>query len=123
RYEGEIRFFKSFYYFDKLVTFGEVPWIDKDLNIDSEELFLPRDSRETVISKIIENLDFAIEHLPEESSTNRLTKYAALAFKTEVSLFEGTFRKYHNIGNYEDLLRQAADAAERIIDSGLFSLY
>lgn len=122
-YEGEIRFFKSYYYFEKLVRFGEVPWLDNDLNIDSEELFKERDTRETIISNIIANLDFAIEHLPEESATNRLTKYAALAFKTEVCLFEGTFRKYHGLGNYDNLLRQAAGAAEQIIESGLYSLY
>src|SRR5690606_21124156 len=79
--------------------------------------------RETVVSNMIADLDFAIEHLPEESSANRLTKYAALAFKTELCLFEGTFRKYHNLGNHETLIRQAADAAESIMDSGLFSLF
>lgn len=123
RYEAEIRFFKSFYYYEKLIRFGEVPWYDKDLNVDSEELFKARDSRETVVSNMVAELDFAIEHLPEESSENRLTKYAALAFKTEVCLFEGTFRKYHGIGNYESLIRQAADAAGSIIESGRFALY
>ncbi len=124
RFEGEIRFFKSYYYFDKLVTFGEVPWLDKDLNIDDSLLYKGRDSRATVISNMIRDLDFAAEHLPEASSSNRLTKYAALAFKVNVCLFEGTFRKYHNLGgDYEALIRQAAEAAESIINSGRFALY
>jgi len=123
RCEGEIRFFKSYYYFDKLVTFGDVPWLDKDLNIDDSELYKGRDSRETVVSNMVNDLDFAIENLPETSPEDRLTKYAALAFKVNVCLFEGTFRKYHDLGNYETLLRQAAAAADSIINSGLFSLY
>lgn len=124
RCEGEIRFFKSYYYFDKLVTFGEVPWLDKDLNVDDSLLYKGRDSRETVVSNMVSDLDFAIANLPEVSASGRLTKYAALAFKVNVCLFEGTFRKYHGLGNdYEALIKQAADAAETIINSGLFALY
>lgn len=123
QYEGELRFFKAFHYYKKLVEFGDVPWFDKDLNVDSEELYKGRDSRVVVVANMIKDLDFAIAHLPEMSSLNRLTKYAALAFKSEVCLFEGTFRKYHNLGNYEDLLKQAVSAAETIINSGIFSVY
>lgn len=123
KYEGELRFFKTWYYFQKLVEFGDVPWLDRDLNIDSEELFQARDSREIVVSNMLNDLDFAITNLPEKSSLNRLTKYAALAFKSEVCLFEGTFRKYHNLGNFEDLLKQSASAAESIMSSGLFAVY
>ncbi len=124
RCEGEIRFFKSYYYFDKLVTFGDVPWLEKDLNIDDSLLYKGRDSRAMVVSNMISDLDFAAKYLPEASSSNRLTKYAALAFKLNLCLFEGTFRKYHKLGgDYEGVLRQAAEAAEAIINSGKFSLY
>ncbi len=123
RYEAEIRFFRAFFYFDKVKRFGDVPWIEKDLQTDSEELYGSRDSRKTVISKILEDLDFAIENLPEESAELRLTKYAALAFKTEMCLFEGTFRKYHNLGDWQPVLQEAVEAAEEVIGSGLFSVY
>ncbi len=123
RYEGEIRFFKSFFYFEKVKRYGDVPWLDRDLETDSEELFAPRDARETVIENVIKDLDFATENLPETTSDYRLTKYAACAFKAEVCLFEGTFRKYHNLGGYEALLREAAEASEKVINSGLFSVY
>lgn len=123
RYEAEIRFFRAFFYFDKVKRFGDVPWIDKDLQTDSEELYGSRDSRKTVISKILEDLDFAIQYLPEKSAELRLTKYAALAFKTEMCLFEGTFRKYHNLGDWQPILQEAVEAAEEVINSGLFSVY
>src|SRR5690606_321586 len=123
KYEAELRFFRAFYYFNKVKQFGDVPWIDQDLQIDSEELQKGRDFRELVFSKILEDLDFAIANLPVESGEDRLTKYAALAFKTEAALYEGTFRKYHNVGDYESILNNAVQAAKEIIDSDIFSVY
>ncbi|WP_236973556.1 RagB/SusD family nutrient uptake outer membrane protein [Membranihabitans maritimus] len=122
--EGEIRFFKSFFYFQKLKRYGDVPWYNTDLSTDSEELYKGRDSRDVVVDNMVSDLDFAINHLPETSGADRLTKYAALALKSDVLLYEGTFRKYHDVvGGYEDLLRSASEACEEIINSGLFSIY
>jgi hypothetical protein len=122
-YEAEIRFFKSFYYFSKVKSFGDVPWLDHALQTDSEDLFRARDSRKIVIANLLKDLDFAIANLPVTSGADRLTKWAALAFKSRVCLFEGTFRKYHNLGDYEALLRDAVSSSESIINSALFSVY
>ena len=122
--EGEIRFFKSFYYFQKVRKFGDVPWLSTSLDLESAELQAPRDSRKTVVENMIKDLDFAIANLPETSSADRLTKYAALALKAEICLYEGTFRKYHNVvGGHEAMLRLAATSYESIINSGRFSVY
>lgn len=121
--EAELRFFKSYYYLEKVKRFGDVPWFEKDLQTNSEELYKGRDSREVVITNILADLDYAIKYLPPTSVTDRLTKYAALALKVETCLFEGTFRKYHGLGNFEELLRQAANSCEEIMGSGIFSLY
>jgi hypothetical protein len=123
RYEAEIRFFKAFYYFIKVKTFGDVPWLEHDLNIDSPELLNARDSRKIVVANMLKDLDFAITNLPETSPTDRLTSHAAAAFKAEVCLFEGTFRKYHDLGDYEPMLREAVKASEFVINSGMFGVY
>ncbi len=123
RYVAEIRFFKSYYYHLKVKQFGDVPWLTTDLQIDSDELMAPRDSRKLVIDSVVADLDYASANLPETASDGRLTKYAALALKVRVCLFEGTFRKYHNLGDHERVLREAVEAAEIIINSGKFSLY
>lgn len=120
---AEILFFKSFFYYDKVKQFGDVPWLSEVLQTDSEDLMNPRDSRKLVVDSIIKNLDFAAQYLPDESSEDRLTKYAALAFKSRVCLFEGTYRKYHNLGDHEPMLREAVSAAESVINSGKFSIY
>ncbi len=122
-YEAEIRFFKAFYYMEKLKRFGDVPWLEHSLETDSEDLFKARDPRTLIFENIGKELDFAIANLPETSAADRLTKYAALAFKVNAYLYEGTFRKYHGLGGHEALLRQAVSAAESVISSGKFSLY
>jgi hypothetical protein len=123
KYAAEVKFFKSYYYHEKIKQFGDVPWLSSDLQTDSEELLAPRDSRKLVMDSVLQNLDFAIANLPEADSNNRLTKYAALAFKARACLFEGTFRKYHNLGDHERMLREAVNAAELIMKSKKCSLY
>ncbi|MCK9412596.1 MAG: RagB/SusD family nutrient uptake outer membrane protein, partial [Prolixibacteraceae bacterium] len=121
--EGEIRFFRAFYYFAKVKYFGDVPWLEHNLNIDSEDLNKARDPRKLVVDNLLKDLDIAIANLPATSATDRLTKYAALTLKAEVCLYEGTFRKYRNLGDDQPMLRGAVDAASTIMSSGLFSLY
>lgn len=121
--EGEIRFFKAYFYFDKIAQFGDVPWFDRDLNVDSDELLAPRESRKVLFAKMLEDLNYAVSNLPEDSPAGRLTKYAALMFKAEAFLYEGTFRKYHGLGDHEAMLRESANAAEEIINSQKFELY
>lgn len=123
QYVAEIRFFKAFYYFEKLRSFGDLPWLSQELQVDSEELMAPRDSRKVVMDSVVKELDFAIANLPEQSAEGRLNKYAALAQKARACLFEGTFRKYHNLGDAEPMLRASAEAAEVIMNSSQFSLY
>lgn len=124
RGEAEIRFFKTFFYFQKVKKFGDVPWLEADLQTDSEELYKPRDPRKYVMEKMLADIDFAIDNLPSTLSTDRLTKYAALALKAEICLYEGTFRKYHQVtGGENELLKLGAEACESIMNSGLFSVW
>ncbi|HPM10055.1 MAG TPA: RagB/SusD family nutrient uptake outer membrane protein [Paludibacter sp.] len=127
KYTAISRFFRAYFYFDKVVRFGDVPWYDKQLGSADEDLYKPRDSRELIMSKMIEDIDFAIENLPAGKSTYRVNKWAALALKSRFCLFEGTYRKYHNIsleGNdYKYYLNQSVAAAKEIIDNSPYKLY
>ena len=50
KYTALTRFFRAYFYFEKVKRFGDVPWIDKEVdNTDTETLYAPRDSRETVM--------------------------------------------------------------------------
>ena len=138
-YSGIARLFRAYLYFNKLVQYGAVPWIDIPLEPDSPELYKTQDSRDVIISKMIEDLDFAAANITEDKITpnsNRVNRWTALFFKSRVCLFEASFRKYHATGSKygkeylkdckitaEELYRQAADAAQEIIEKGPYSLY
>ena len=131
KYTALARFFRAYFYYDKVKRFGDVPWYDKELFSDDPDLYKARDSRELVMTNMLADIDYAIENLPtkeeETSSPFRVNRWAALALKSRFCLYEGTYRKYHNLtleGNdYAYYLQQAADAAEELINSGEYRLY
>ena len=55
QFEGELLFFRAYFYHEKIKRFGDVPWFEKDLQTDSEELFKARDSRKVVFANIFGN--------------------------------------------------------------------
>ncbi|MDD4778182.1 MAG: RagB/SusD family nutrient uptake outer membrane protein [Fermentimonas sp.] len=97
-YIGLARFFRAYFYFDMVKRFGDVPWIDRTIDVDDEEtLYAGRDDRFMVMEKVLEDLNYAIENISEVSEPSRtlITKDVARAFKTRVCLYEASFRKYH----------------------------
>ena len=100
-----------------------MPWYDTVLQLDDEGLFKERESRKIIFAKILEDLDYAIENCQTEKSTQLITKWTALAYKSRMCLFEGTFRKYHGLGDWEEILATGAAAAEELIDSGIYTIH
>lgn len=134
KYVALARFFRAYFYFEKVKMFGDVPWTDKALGSGDPELYKPRDNREFVMGKIIDDIDFAIENLPSNKSDYTVTKWTALALKSRICLFEGTFRKYHagsvfletlpaDAKPYTDYLTLAAEAADEFITSSGYKIY
>ena len=86
KYSALARFFRAYFYFDKVKRFGDVPWYDKELFSSDEELYKARDSRELVMTNMLADIDYAIENLPakeeETSSPFRVNRWAALALKS-----------------------------------------
>ncbi|MFN8355419.1 MAG: RagB/SusD family nutrient uptake outer membrane protein [Spirosomataceae bacterium] len=129
-YLGIAKFFRAWFYFDKVKRFGDVPWINKPLDVtDTEMLYKGRDSRVMVMDSVLADLDYACQNITTNSEGTRslITKYVAYAFKARVALHEGTFRKYHTNLNLQSsvagLLNQAAVAAKKVIDEGGYKLY
>lgn len=128
-YIGLARFFRAWFYYDKVKAFGDVPWVDHPL--DPQEtgiLYGPRDSRELVMEHVWEDLMFAADNITRTADAVQctyVTKWAALAFASRVALFEGTFRKYHNLDlatPAETWLKRARDAAYRVMNESGKSL-
>lgn len=100
-YIGEGYFMRAWFYYELLKTFGGVPYIDQVLSTDSEALYKPRETRDFIATKIIEDLDNAIDMLQWSGSgaavTGRINKEAALHLKTRVGLYEGSWEHYHGV--------------------------
>lgn len=127
-YIGIARFFRAYFYFEKMKRFGDVPWIGAPLSVDDPALFAGRDSRTLITDSIIADLDYAAEHIiaTSEATRSTITKYVAYGLKSRVCLFEGTFRKYQTSYGLQStangLLQQAADAAKAVMDANIYSL-
>ncbi|ERJ61126.1 RagB/SusD family nutrient uptake outer membrane protein [Sphingobacterium paucimobilis] len=128
-YNGIARLFRALFYFEKVKRFGNVPWINKTLSNTDQLLYGGRDSRALVMDSVLKDLDFAIQHISavSEPTRTRITKSAALALKSRICLFEGTYRKYHEElklqSTADEWLREAAGAASAVMDSKLYSLH
>ena len=123
-YDGIARFFRALFYYEKVKRFGDVPWYDVVVGSGDKELLnKPRDSRKYVMEKVLEDLDYAIANISETKDVYRITKWAALALKSRVMLFEGTFRKYHNLGDWEVCLQESVKASEELIKDGGYNLF
>ncbi len=127
KYKAEAQLFRGWFYADKVSKFGAAPWVDKELNVDSEELYASRTPREEVMANVLADLTFASENLPDDwgdgGGPGRINRWAALLVKSRVCLFEGTWRKYHGGSNPEMWLQEAAAAAKEVMDNGPYELY
>lgn len=137
-YEGCARFWRAYNYFSKVRSFSDVPWVDKYLQPDDEDiLYGPRDDREFVFHKIVEDLKFACDNCGEEyleSSRAALNKWMVNAWASRCFLYEACFRtnvKYNpatgkawtnEYETPEQLFELAAQCAATVIDGGKFSL-
>ena len=127
-YEGLGKWFRALFYFDKLTTYGEVPWFDKELqNYELDLMYKNRDSRDVIVKNMIADLDFAYANIQTTSSvgSSLVTKWAAAGLKSRICLFEASFRKYHGIKGEltpDYLFEQAAEAAQLVMDGSGHSL-
>jgi len=128
-YIGLAKFFRAFFYFEKVKRYGEVPWIGKALDVEDPDLYKGRDSRVLVMDSVLSDLNFACENISTTNDETRslVTKWVAFAFKARVCLFEGTFRKYHTELGLESSatswLNESVSAAQTIMNEAGFSIY
>ena len=120
-YAGEAYFFKAWEYYKKVLYFGDVPWLTRDLNVDSEELYDSRTPRAEVMDSVLMCINKAVNWLPEKANqeADRLNKDQANFLKARICLFEGTFRKYHKELGLESTankwLEEAVKASEALL--------
>ncbi|MDM1294193.1 RagB/SusD family nutrient uptake outer membrane protein [Sphingobacterium sp. N143] len=123
QYDGVARFFRAYFYYNKVVRFGDVPWYDKVNQLDDPAMFKAKDSRKDVFAKMLDDLDYAIANCSTVKNPQLINKWTVLAFKSRMCLFEGTFRKYHGLGDWEEILEEGVKAADELMNANEYSIY
>ncbi|NLR57424.1 RagB/SusD family nutrient uptake outer membrane protein [Chitinophaga polysaccharea] len=146
QYVSEAYFFRAFAYFNLLKTYGGVPLVTTVLGVESPELYNKRSSRYQVVAQVLADLDLAIAGLPTEQNIGavdkgRISKWAAMAFKAQVELYEATWERYvgqstdgdgsssgagttgYDPANGSKYLKDAVNLCEQVMDNGGYELW
>ena len=97
QYMGEAYFIRAMLYYSKLQDYGDFPIELKELNVNNDLVEASkRQPRNLVARQILSDMDKAIDKLQVNFANKvRINKYAALAMKSRMALYEATFEKYH----------------------------
>ncbi|MCD2425090.1 RagB/SusD family nutrient uptake outer membrane protein [Niabella pedocola] len=128
RYVAEAKFFRALSYWNIFRLFGGVPLVTDVLTETDERLYGPRASRQETVGLIIQDLKEAVADLPKQNDLSaadqgRITRGAASGLLARVTLFEGTWQKYHQQTAAADYLGMAIEAAGNIIAGQEYALF
>lgn len=127
-WKGVGQLMRAWQYYQLVRAYGDVPWIDKSLDItDDGYLYGSRENRDVIMDKVLEDLNFATQNINDNTSKTTLNRNVAYAMKAEICLFEGTFRKYRktedgqsapDLTGANKFLNEAKTASSYLIDKG-----
>lgn len=110
-------FFRSFRYFKLLSMYGGVPWVEHVVSEeDKDVIYGKRDDRDVVAANILRDLKYAEQHIKVDGDgTNTINVHVIRALISRFGLFEGTWRKYHGLGDSETYLKACVQASEELM--------
>ena len=132
-YAAIARLNRAWIYYQLVKMYGDIQWESHVIgDINSDEVYGPRTDRDVVIDSVLQDLNYAIQNIPNNTADKTLwSKEMALAMKSDICLYEGTFCKYRtqaDNGKAPDLtranryLQECVDASEELRTSGNFQL-
>ena len=126
-YQSLGRLYRAWQHFCVVRKFGDCYWVDHSLSTEDQDiLYGPRQNRNDVMDKMLNDLNYAVENMGTKNASSRTAYnvYVAQAIKAQICLFEGTYAKYHknDTERAKKYLTEAKNAAEAIINSGEFEL-
>jgi len=126
-YEGLARFFRARFYYEKVLRYNDVPWIDFVMETNSDELYVPQDPRTYVVDKIMEDLEFAANHVEASGGKGAVNKWVVKTFYARIALTEGSYRRYHSELNLSETANSyfviAANQSRQIMDEGKYRIH
>ncbi|MGN8059679.1 RagB/SusD family nutrient uptake outer membrane protein [Pedobacter sp. 22163] len=124
-WNGIAKFFRAMDYFNKVKTFGGVPYISKSLDVaQTDVIYKPRDTRQLVMDSVLSDINYAVENIRVNDGDNVVNRDVALALKARICLFEGSYRVYHtelSLPDADKFLTQGKDACEKLM-TGKYTL-
>lgn len=105
---GELYFIRALNHFNLMVYFGDVP-IKITPTLSPTDVNIPRKPKAEVYAQIVEDLEYAADHLTTSSVKVRASKYAAVALLARVHLY---------MENYAEAIARATE----VIDDGGYTL-
>ena len=136
RMKGEVYFLRAYFYHNLMRMYGGVPLITKVYGLN-DDYTVARNSFKETVDFIVANADSAAALLPLSYSggdVGRVTKGAALALKARVLLYAASdlynanpsanaFTGYTTPQDRTALWRAAKNAAQAVMDLGIYSLF
>lgn len=129
---GVARLYRAWNHYKLVRAFGNCYYIDSELDTKSPILYEPRQDRDLVMDKVLEDLNFAVENITyNEASRTAFNVYVANAMKAEVCLYEGTFCKYRTLedngkaadqARADKFLKECMNACEEILKNSAYDL-
>lgn len=134
KFEAIGRMNRAYVYAELAKMYGDVQW-ESNAIPDSQDSTLtkgPRTDQDAVMDSVLNDLNFAIANLASNTSDKTLwSRELALAMKSEVCLYWGTYCKYRTAadngkaadqGLAQKFLQESVSASEQLMNSGKFAL-
>ena len=132
-YAAIARLNRAWIYYQLVKMYGDIQWESHVIgDINSDEVYGPRTDRDVVIDSVLQDLNYAIQNIPNNTTDKTLwSKEMALTMKSDICLYEGTFCKYRtqaDNGKAPDLtranryLQECVNASEELRTSDKFQL-
>ena len=110
-------FFRSFYYMELIARFGDVPWLDRTLTDNDELLYMERTPRKEVADHVLADLQYAEQHINEDGDgDNTIDVHCVRALLSRFTLFEGSWRKYHGLGDENVYFTECVRVSELLMN-------
>lgn len=135
-YTGQAHFLRAYFYHNLVRIYGGVPILTEPAELDGD-LLVERNTFAETIDFIVQEAETAAELLPTVQSgedLGRASAGAALALKSRILLYAASDLVHDNpsgeaeVGytdgrSQQDMWREAKDAAEEVMDLGVYSLF
>lgn len=123
---------RAWEYYQLVRQYGDVEWLsDVILDPTDGRVYGERTDRDVVMDSVLNDLNYAIDHLTDVTDKTAWSKQMAQAMKSDICLYEGTYCKYRtqqdngkapDASRAQRYLNESLKASDALIESGKFNL-